>query len=119
MPAQRVCHDRADRRHQRVGKRRSGAFLGSDSDQPLDLRGAGEGDGIDSAFAQLPLITWRPALGAISYQVQLSRKLYPWNAARTTRAVVPSAVLPLTATDELAAFFAPILDTRAAVAAGA
>ena len=30
-----------------------------------------------------------------------------------------SAVLPLTATDELAAFFAPILDTRAAVAAGA
>jgi hypothetical protein len=51
------------------------------------------------SFAQLPLITWRPALGAISYQVQLSRKLYPWNAARTTRAVVPSAVLPLTKHD--------------------
>lgn len=51
------------------------------------------------SFAQLPLITWRPALGAISYQVQLSRKLYPWNAARTTRAVVPSAVLPLTKRD--------------------
>jgi hypothetical protein len=51
------------------------------------------------SFAQLPLITWRPALGAISYQVQLSRKLYPWNPARTVRAVVPSTVLPLTKHD--------------------
>jgi hypothetical protein len=51
------------------------------------------------SFAQLPLITWRPALGAISYQVQLSRKLYPWGASRTMRAVVPSAVLPLTKHD--------------------
>lgn len=48
------------------------------------------------AFEQLPVITWVPALGAQSYEIQLSRHLYPWRAAISQTSVVPSVTLHLT-----------------------
>ena len=45
------------------------------------------------------MITWKPAMSAVSYEVQLSRQLYPWAAAHSVSSVVPSAVLPLTRHD--------------------
>jgi hypothetical protein len=50
-------------------------------------------------FAELPLITWRPAIGAQSYEIELSKKAYPWKAVRTQKSVVTSAVLNLTRAD--------------------
>jgi hypothetical protein len=46
-------------------------------------------------FLERPLVSWRPALGATSYDLEVSRKLYPWKAVRTQVSVVNSAVLPL------------------------
>jgi hypothetical protein len=46
-------------------------------------------------FQELPLVTWRPAPGAASYQVQVSRKLYPWKATWSQSTGATSAVLPL------------------------
>ncbi|MBV8395223.1 MAG: hypothetical protein JO064_03070, partial [Actinobacteria bacterium] len=48
---------------------------------------------------ELPLVTWEPAIGAESYEIQLSRHLYPWVAAKSVTSVVTSAVLPLAKTD--------------------
>jgi hypothetical protein len=50
-------------------------------------------------FEELPVVTWRPALAAMTYQVQLSRRIYPWGAVHSLTSVVPSAVLPLTRAD--------------------
>jgi hypothetical protein len=50
-------------------------------------------------FIELPLITWKPAIGAQSYEVELSRHSYPWVAVKSQTSVVTSAVLPLTKTD--------------------
>lgn len=47
-------------------------------------------------FQELPLVTWQPAPGAASYQVQVSRKLYPWKTAWSQATDATSAVLPLT-----------------------
>jgi hypothetical protein len=47
-------------------------------------------------FLERPLVSWRPALGATSYDLEVSRKLYPWKAVRTQVSVVNSAVLSLT-----------------------
>ncbi|HVV59048.1 MAG TPA: hypothetical protein VHC45_11860 [Gaiellaceae bacterium] len=47
-------------------------------------------------FQELPLVTWRPAPGAASYEVQVSRKLYPWKTAWARSTDATSAVLPLT-----------------------
>jgi hypothetical protein len=52
--------------------------------------------GRNPSFVQLPLITWKPAIGAQSYEVELSRHTYPWVAAKKLTSVVTSAVLPLT-----------------------
>lgn len=51
------------------------------------------------AFDELPVIAWVPALGAQSYEIQLSRHLYPWVAAVRLVSVVPSVALPLTKAD--------------------
>jgi len=51
------------------------------------------------SFARLPLITWKPALGAQSYEIQLSRRRYPWSAVKSATSPVTSAVLPLSAGD--------------------
>lgn len=50
-------------------------------------------------FSELPLITWKPAIGAQSYEIELSKKSYPWKAERTQKSVVTSAVLNLTRKD--------------------
>jgi len=42
-----------------------------------------------------PLITWEPATGAGSYEVQWSRTKYPWRAQGTTTTYSTSAVLDL------------------------
>jgi hypothetical protein len=47
-------------------------------------------------FQELPLVTWRPAPGAASYQVQVSRKLYPWKTTWSRSTDATSVVLPLT-----------------------
>ena len=31
-------------------------------------------------FLEQPLVSWQPALGATTYEIELSRKLYPWKA---------------------------------------
>jgi hypothetical protein len=49
-----------------------------------------------ASFQELPVITWKPAMSAVTYDVQLSRQLYPWSTAKSVSSVVPSAVLPLT-----------------------
>lgn len=51
------------------------------------------------AFDRLPVVTWKPVYGAQTYEIQLSRKLYPWKAAILQKAVVPSATLKLTKQD--------------------
>jgi hypothetical protein len=48
------------------------------------------------AFVQLPVVTWEPALGAQSYELQLSRRPYPWKTVIKQVSVVPSATLNLT-----------------------
>jgi hypothetical protein len=42
-----------------------------------------------------PLVAWQPAVGATTYEVQLSRKSYPWNTTWSTTTAATSVVLPL------------------------
>jgi len=51
------------------------------------------------SFVELPLITWKPAIGAQSYEVELSRHAYPWVAVKQQTSVVPSALLQLSTSD--------------------
>jgi hypothetical protein len=51
------------------------------------------------SFQELPVVTWKPALNAQTYEVQVSKKAYPWTVARSVKSVVTSAVLPLTRHD--------------------
>lgn len=69
-------------------------------------------------FSELPLITWEPALGAQSYEIELSRKAYPWKAVRTQKSVVTSAVLPLTRVD-LGTWYYRVRGVNPNLAAGA
>jgi hypothetical protein len=46
-----------------------------------------------------PIAAWQPATGATTYQVQISRTLYPWHAAKTVSTPATSLVLPLTKAD--------------------
>jgi hypothetical protein len=46
-----------------------------------------------------PLVAWEPAIGATSYQLELSRKVYPWKAERKLTTFATSAVLPLQKND--------------------
>lgn len=50
-------------------------------------------------FQELPVVTWKPALNAQTYEVQVSKTRYPWTAARSLTSVVTSAVLPLSRQD--------------------
>jgi hypothetical protein len=50
-------------------------------------------------FQNLPLITWEPAMAAQTYEVELSRHVYPWVALHKQTSVVTSAVLQLTNKD--------------------
>jgi hypothetical protein len=42
-----------------------------------------------------PLVAWEPAVGAQSYDVQLSRTKYPWRTTWSTSTSATSIVLPL------------------------
>jgi hypothetical protein len=42
-----------------------------------------------------PLVAWEPALGATTYEVQVSHKAYPWKTTWTTTTPGTSVVLPL------------------------
>jgi hypothetical protein len=42
-----------------------------------------------------PLVAWQPAVGATTYDVQLSRKSYPWKTTWSTTTAATSVVLPL------------------------
>jgi hypothetical protein len=42
-----------------------------------------------------PLVAWQPAVGATTYEVQLSRKSYPWRTTWSTTTAATSVVLPL------------------------
>ena len=46
-----------------------------------------------------PLIAWQPAVGASKYQIQLSRRLYPWGRRRRWPGAATSIVLPLGKSD--------------------
>jgi hypothetical protein len=43
-----------------------------------------------------PIIAWEPAVGATTYQVELSRTLYPWHVSKRLRTPATSIELPLT-----------------------
>jgi hypothetical protein len=43
-----------------------------------------------------PIVAWQPAVGATTYQVELSRTLYPWHATKGVRTPATSVLLPLT-----------------------
>jgi hypothetical protein len=55
--------------------------------------------GAKPTFTQLPVVTWDAVAGAQSYEIQLSRKVYPWKAAISQVSVVPSVTLKLKPTD--------------------
>jgi hypothetical protein len=42
-----------------------------------------------------PLVAWQPAVGATTYEVQLSRTSYPWRTTWSTPTAATSVVLPL------------------------
>jgi len=42
-----------------------------------------------------PLVAWEPAVGATTYEVQLSRRSYPWKVTWSTTTAATSLVLPL------------------------
>jgi hypothetical protein len=46
-----------------------------------------------------PLVSWEPAVGATTYEVQLSRKSYPWRTHWSKITPATSVVIPLTAKD--------------------
>jgi len=45
-----------------------------------------------------PLVAWEPAVGATTYEVQLSRTSYPWRTTWSTTTSATSTVLPLART---------------------
>jgi len=46
-----------------------------------------------------PLVAWEPAVGATTYEVQVSRRSYPWKTTWSTTTAATSVVLPLDKTD--------------------
>jgi hypothetical protein len=42
-----------------------------------------------------PLVAWQPAVGATTYEVQLSQKSYPWKTTWSTTTAATSVILPL------------------------
>ena len=46
---------------------------------------------------QVPIVAWRPVVGATEYEIQWSRSAYPWRRQGSTRTVATSTVLQLPA----------------------
>jgi hypothetical protein len=44
-------------------------------------------------------VAWQPAVGATTYQLDLSRTLYPWHTTKRLTTSVTSLTLPLTKRD--------------------
>jgi hypothetical protein len=65
------------------------------------VSGLGPGGRVTAAAAKVPavhdspLVSWEPATGATTYEVQLSRKSYPWKTTWSTTTAGTSVVLPL------------------------
>ena len=51
------------------------------------------------AVDDLPLVAWQPAVGATSYQVELSKRLYPWHAVKSLTTQSTAVILPLQKTN--------------------
>jgi hypothetical protein len=51
------------------------------------------------AVYESPLVAWQPAVGASKYQLQLSRRLYPWAPVKTLGTGATSIVLQLGKSD--------------------
>jgi hypothetical protein len=47
------------------------------------------------ALHDSPLVAWEPAVGATQYEIQVSRKRYPWVAVQKTLTYSTATVLPL------------------------
>jgi hypothetical protein len=45
---------------------------------------------------QLPIVAWQPAVGATTYEIELSRSLYPWRSAKKLTTPATAITLPLT-----------------------
>ena len=52
-----------------------------------------------AAVHDSPLVAWQPAVGATTYEIQLSRKVYPWRVTWSTKTAATSIVLPLCKAD--------------------
>jgi hypothetical protein len=46
-----------------------------------------------------PIAAWQPVIGASKYQIEMSRTLYPWHAAKAVGTPATSVVLPVTKYD--------------------
>ena len=46
-----------------------------------------------------PLVAWEPAVGATKYELQVSRRKYPWRPKWSTTTPATSILLPLTKQD--------------------
>jgi hypothetical protein len=65
-----------------------------------------------------PLVAWQPAIGATTYDVELSKKTYPWKATWSTTTAATSVVLPLGKTS-VGTWFYRIRGINPALPAGA
>jgi hypothetical protein len=65
-----------------------------------------------------PLIAWQPAVGATTYEVQLSHKLYPWQTTWTQTTEATAIVLPLGKND-VGAWYYRVRGVNPALPAGA
>ena len=71
----------------------STAFASGLSPQGRLVASAGHG----TSFFGAPLVAWKPALGADGYEVEWSKKSYPWKSAGSLTTQSTSALLPLKA----------------------
>ena len=65
-----------------------------------------------------PLVAWQPAVGATTYEIQLSRRSYPWKTTWSTTTAATSVVLPL-GTAQVGSWFYRIRGINPALPAGA
>jgi hypothetical protein len=65
-----------------------------------------------------PLVAWEPAVGATTYDVELSKQRYPWRTTWSTTTAATSVVLPL-GTDSVGTWWYRVRGTNPALPAGA
>ena len=54
---------------------------------------------VHSGMQDSPLAAWEPAVGATTYQVELSNRLYPWHVTKSMTTASTAVILPLKNTD--------------------